>query len=227
MELTLQKVKQSGVEVNRVGELLPKEQFITLFSGDTLILHKDMRPGESALYGEDGKLIAPAHVSCTLAAVFDDVEAGEPIYFDDGKIEGIIEAVSTDEIKVKILHAKDRGSKLKSDKGINLPESKLSVTGLTAKDKEDLNFVAKHADIVNLSFVNKAEDVLDLQSILKRERVFCWDHFKNRDPRGFCQFTYYLISCIAVFASGGNDCERRFGYRNWLEKTLLRSNKKY
>ena len=51
------------------------------------------------------------------------------------------------------------GGKLKADKGINLPDSDLKVSGLTEKDKKDLEFVAVNADTVNFSFVNNENDV--------------------------------------------------------------------
>jgi len=91
--------------------------------------------------------------------IFDDVKPGEPILFDDGKIEGIIQEVNEAELVVKILNAKEMGSKLKAEKGINLPMSEFSFSGLTEKDREDLKFVVEHADAVNVSFVNDEEDV--------------------------------------------------------------------
>lgn len=143
-----------------VGELLPLEQFITLYVNDTLILNKDIGiPGASAKRDEFGNVIDPAHVACTMPEIFDDVKPGEPILFDDGKIEGIIEEVNEEELVVKIVNAKDTGSKLKAEKGINLPMSEFSYSGLTEKDREDLKFVVEHADAVNVSFVNDEEDV--------------------------------------------------------------------
>jgi pyruvate kinase len=98
-------------------------------------------------------------VACTMPEIFADVKPGEPILFDDGKVEGVIDEVKENELVVKILNAKDIGSKLKSEKGINLPVSQLSFSGLTEKDREDLAFVVEHADAVNVSFVNDAHDV--------------------------------------------------------------------
>lgn len=69
---------------------------------------------------------------------------------------------------IDITHAKDKGSKLKADKGINLPKSTLQVSGLTDKDREDIKFVAQHADAVNFSFVNSKEDILDLYGELDK-----------------------------------------------------------
>ncbi len=158
-ELILNKVKKTGKEKTFVGELMPIEQFITLHKGDILILHKDPKPGEPALYDNAGKIINDAHISCTLPEIFNDVKINEPVFLNDGKIEGFIEKANPDEIYIRISYAKESGSKLKADKGINLPESNLKVGGLTAKDKYDLDFVANNADAVNFSFVNQASDV--------------------------------------------------------------------
>ncbi|MCR9131711.1 MAG: pyruvate kinase [bacterium] len=101
-------------------------------------------------------------ISCTAPEIFETVQAGEKIIFDDGKIEGIILEASSLELLVKITNAKHGGSKLRADKGINLPDSNLSYTGLTAKDKIDLQFIVKHADAVNASFVQSASDITEL-----------------------------------------------------------------
>jgi len=138
------------------------EQYITLKPGDKLLLLKDNIEGRPAEYNEDGKIINPAYVSCTLPEIFADVKKDELIVFDDGKIEGHIEEVYSDKLVIEIDYSKETGEKLKADKGINLPESNLSVSGLTDKDKEDLRFVVKNADVVNFSFVNSADDVNQL-----------------------------------------------------------------
>src|SRR5690606_31509083 len=120
-----------------------------------------------AVYDISGHIIKPAHISCTLPEVFERVKVGEPILFDDGAIEGVITEVSAEELMVKITYAKDKGSKLRANKGINLPDTDLHITELSEKDKKDLAFVVKHADIVNLSFVNQPEPVHALQDALK------------------------------------------------------------
>ena len=109
-----------------------------------------------------------AHISCTLPEIFSAVKINEPIFFDDGKIEGVITEVHLNFLIIKITVTKQNGGKLKADKGINLPKSNLNTGGLTQKDKRDLNFVAKYADVVNFSFVNHPQDVADLLQELKK-----------------------------------------------------------
>ncbi len=151
----------------RVGALLPGENFLSLQQGDLLILTRDLKPGRQATYDKFGKLLTPAVIGCTIPEVFDDVRAGEPIWFDDGKIGGVVEKVENARVLVRITQDHLKAMKLRADKGINLPESDLHLPSMTAKDIEDLSFIAQHADIVELSFVNSAQDVESLQQCLR------------------------------------------------------------
>jgi pyruvate kinase len=151
-----------------VGEIPPIEIPIILATGDTLILHRDPQPGTPTVYDTDGHVVAPAHISCTMPEVFTDAKAGELIRLDDGKMEGIIREVSEGEMRIEITLAKPGGAKLRGDKGINFPESRLEAAALTPKDLADLDFVAHHADMVAMSFVNNPSDVVLLQEELAK-----------------------------------------------------------
>ena len=158
------------LENGTVGELPSIEQAILLRTNDMLTITKSNTIGNPAIYDEDGNLIERATIPCQLSEVFDRVKKGETILFDDGKIEGHIEAIFPDYFEVRITRAMEKGSKLKAEKGINFPNTDLGISGLTAKDKLDLGFVAKYADVVNFSFVNSKDDVEELLSELEK-----WD----------------------------------------------------
>ncbi|WP_185154248.1 pyruvate kinase [Fulvivirga sp. M361] len=111
------------------------------------------------------------HITCSSPVVFDSVKVGEHILFDDGKIMAEITETKSDHFVAKTLVAGIDGKKLKKNKGINLPDSNLDLTGLTKKDKEDLKFVVTHADIVNVSFVNTAQDIKQLIEELKKHHT--------------------------------------------------------
>ncbi|MEM7109520.1 MAG: pyruvate kinase, partial [Bacteroidota bacterium] len=151
-----------------VGDLPPIEQSLLLKIGDILRITKKAQPGRPSQYNDDGLPIENAFVSCTSTEVFNYVREGEKILFDDGKITGVIKSLSSNEFEVEITHAKLTGSSLKADKGINFPETDLKISGLTAKDKEDLKFVTQYADVINFSFVNEAKDVHELLDELKK-----------------------------------------------------------
>ena len=64
-----------------------------------------------------------------------------------------------------------RGAKLKSEKGINLPDTDIPVPALTAADRSHIRFVAAHADMVNMSFVRSADDVAQLIDALAEQQA--------------------------------------------------------
>jgi pyruvate kinase len=202
MELVLDKVSKDGKEKHYVGELLPVEQSITLHIGDKLILHSAPTPGAPAEYDSNGMLITPAHISCTLPEIFQYVKIGERVSLNDGKIEGIIEKVYPNEILLSISHASASGSKLRADKGINLPETILAINGLTEKDKQDLPFIAVNADAVNLSFVNCANDVKQLQNELKKydEKLGIVLKIETRD--GFKNLPEIMLQAMQTYPVG-------------------------
>jgi pyruvate kinase len=153
----------SAIAHGDVGALPEVEGWIALRAGDTLEVAHGDAPGRSARYGDDdGRIAEPAFISCALAEVFSGVRAGEPILFDDGKIRGVIRSVARDRLRVEITGAAGGVAKLRSEKGINLPESHLALPALTFKDIEDLAFVARHADAVAMSFVQRPKDIDDL-----------------------------------------------------------------
>lgn len=154
-----------------IGELPSIEQSILLKTNDILIITKDEVLGNPAVYDDEGNLIENAHISCQTPEIFNRITEGEVILFDDGKIEGRIETILEERMEVRITRAKDTGSKLKAEKGMNFPTTNLGISGLTEKDKLDLEFIAKHADVVNFSFVNSKEDVEELLVELEKWNV--------------------------------------------------------
>ena len=152
-----------------VGQLPAVEEAIRLNDGDTLILTEENVPGAPAVRTAKGE--RAAHIGCTLPEVFRDARPGERIFFDDGKIEGVIGRVSRKQLRVEITRAGNGGAKLRSDKGINLPDTKLDLPPFAEKDLADLRFASEHADMVGLSFLRKPEHVRRLVRQLKNHRV--------------------------------------------------------
>ncbi len=93
-----------------------------------------------------------------------DVKPGERILLDDGKLA--LEVVSTDgkkEFIAKVIH----GGILSSKKGVNFPNTSISMPSLTEKDLEDLNFALENnVDWIGLSFVRSARDIIELKHII-------------------------------------------------------------
>lgn len=94
-----------------------------------------------------------------------DVKAGEKVLVDDGKI--VLKVMETDgekSVKLKVLF----GEVLSSNKGVNLPDTKISLPCLTEKDLKDLDFIlTQSVNWIALSFVRRAQDVKELKDKIK------------------------------------------------------------
>lgn len=98
----------------------------------------------------------------------EEVNPGERILLDDGKIA--LEVISTNgktEFVAKVIH----GGILSSKKGVNLPNTKISMPSLTEKDLQDLNFALdQNVDWIGLSFVRSARDIIELRHIISARK---------------------------------------------------------
>ena len=92
-----------------------------------------------------------------------DVKVGQRVLMDDGLLSLQIESLDGSKVIVRVL----AGGILKSRKGVNFPDSKLSLPALTEKDSRDLLFGISHGvDYVALSFVQTAEDVIKVKRMI-------------------------------------------------------------
>lgn len=134
----------------RVGELENKGFEIT--AGDIITFTTQK------MVGNLQKLYVSYPMLCS------DVKVGEKILLDDGKMEVMVtEITSNTEIKVVVL----LGGMLLQKKGVNLPDTTLSMPAITEKDLIDIDFIVAHnLDWIALSFVRKAEDIIQLKKIL-------------------------------------------------------------
>jgi pyruvate kinase len=165
---TVRSLATAAKESARVGNLPCVAQPILLKSGDQLILSDSCGTGRSASLDEQGIILQPATMGVTLPEIFADLRPGEKIWFDDGKIGGVIRTSDVHGAVVEITKARVKGEKLRGDKGINVPDSELRLPALTADDIARLPFIARHADLVGYSFVRRPSDIHLLQSELAK-----------------------------------------------------------
>ena len=107
-----------------------------------------------------------SRIGCTLPEALDAVRVGDRVFFDDGKIGAVVVRCRSGEVDVQVTMAGVGGTKLRGEKGINLPDTELDLLALTDDDVQTLRFVVEHADLVGLSFVNKPADVVALREHL-------------------------------------------------------------
>ncbi|MEO1062453.1 MAG: pyruvate kinase [Actinomycetota bacterium] len=118
--------------------------------GDHLVLTDGAEPAAAT---------GPDRISCTAPEIIDDLRAGQPVWFDDGKFGSVVERVDDREAHLRITRAPPGGAPLKPEKGINLPGTELHVEALSTRDRADLAVVAEFADCVALSFVQRPGDI--------------------------------------------------------------------
>jgi len=110
------------------------------------------------------------HVYMNYQSFPKDVKAGERILLDDGKL--IFEVVSTDG-QSEVIASVVQGGPLKSNKGVNLPNTEVSLPALTEKDVKDAVFaIEQEVDWIALSFVRNKEDLLDLKKLIKKHSSY-------------------------------------------------------
>ena len=98
-----------------------------------------------------------------------DVKIGETILLDDGKL--IFEVVKSDK-KENVTAKVIQGGSFNSNKGVNLPNTKISLPALTKKDIEDAIFAIKQeVDWIALSFVRKKEDLIELRELIEKYSI--------------------------------------------------------
>ena len=154
------------VRTSLPADLPAKAGTLHLERGNTLFLTR-AGLGRATTIGRKKKQRTAFEVACTLPEIFQQVCVGERIWFDDGRIGGVIRRIEKDRLEIEVTQARDIGEKLAGDKGINLPDSQIDLPALTEKDIEDLKEVAKLADLVGLSFVQGARDLEALRARLR------------------------------------------------------------
>lgn len=146
----------------RLGSIIAPTDYIEsewrLFQGDRLLLTR--RPPTTA---------KPSHFQahCTLPEILDQLQIGALVWIDDGRVGACVESSTEEGALLRIIQARSKGEKLRSDKGLNFPDTVLRLQPLTEKDHQDLDFIAQHADIVGYSFVQEAGDIELLQQALQ------------------------------------------------------------
>lgn len=194
--------KGSPLLETAVGPIPCAPGVLGLQRGDTLHLLADGE-GHEAQPANGRRKARPAAIACTLPQVFSQARRGQRVWFDDGRIGGVIRGCSARRLEITITEARDGGDRLAADKGINLPDTDLQLPALTAQDLQDLDSVARLADMVGLSFAQSADDLHALRGQLAARGA---DHLgvivKIETQRGFAHLPQMLLAAMAWPAAG-------------------------
>ena len=141
----------------RTGAVRGGTDEVRVTQGMTFVLHE---PGATA-EGHHG-----VAVECSLPGVVPQLQTGHSVWVDEGSLCAVVEATDGQTALVRVVRTGPKGARLRTDKGLNFPDTELQLSPLTAKDLHDLDTVAEIADIVAYSFVQRPSDVELLQAEL-------------------------------------------------------------
>ena len=131
-----------------------------------------------------------------------DVHKGEEVLLDDGKIKMVVlETNRVDEVVLEVVY----GDSLKSKKGVNLPNTDVSLPSLTEKDLRDLDFILdKDVDWIALSFVRKASDIHELRERIVAKNKSSLIIAKIEKPQAITNLDAIIDATDAVMVARGD-----------------------
>ena len=127
----------------------------------------ELIPGSEFIFTTEKMVGTKDKIYVSYSMLANDVQLEERIFLDDGKMEVKVKQILNDK---EVLVTVTLGGTLLPKKGVNLPDSKLSMPSLTEKDIQDLAFIIEQdLDWVALSFVKRASDIVDLKKRIKEK----------------------------------------------------------
>jgi len=224
----LEKIIRAGVDVCRLNfshgehsvhlEVADRIREINQRLGSHIAILQDLQGPKLRIGKVDGEMMLkdgdPIHITtveCISSAeklfvsyerLAQDAKPGEKILLNDGKVELIIEKILDDK---NLLGRVVAGGPLTSNKGFNLPQTKITVPCLTEKDLKDLDFgLEMDVDWIALSFVRTAEDVIELKNIInsrgKRAKVIA----KIEKPEAVENIDQIILVADAIMVARGD-----------------------
>lgn len=148
----------------RIDSVLIRGAEPKVMAGDTIFLASGPISQYPAAY--TGAIV----ISCSLPEVFQNLQEGQLVLIDDGKIQAEVAQLVPEGAYLRITYTKPQGGKIKSQKSLNFPQTEMNISPLTDKDLTDLDFIASHADAIGYSFVQSGADIRMLQEELYKRR---------------------------------------------------------
>ena len=171
----------------RVGKFT--DDAINLNDGDTVTITSRQITGE------------PGLISSQYRQLHKDAKPGERILLDDGNLELQVLSIDDTEVSCKVIY----GGTLKNNKGMNLPDSVLSTSSFTAKDRKDADLaVEMDVDFIALSFVRNAGDVQTLQRYLNKQNANIPIIAKIEKPEAIDNIDEILTASYGIMIARGD-----------------------
>jgi len=162
-----------------------------------------IEPGDILTFTSKEKVVGTKEkIYISYPNLHNDVKVGEKIMIDDGKLEVVVvEITAAGDVKVRVTY----GGMLLPKKGVNLPDTSISLPAMTEKDIEDFEFIIKHElDWVALSFVRKAEDIIDLKRRVRERNSDIKVMAKIEMPSALVDLRNIVVESDAVMVARGD-----------------------
>ncbi|HPG12257.1 MAG TPA: pyruvate kinase [Chitinophagaceae bacterium] len=159
-------------------------------------------PGDILTFTNEKVVGTKERIYVSYPNLYNDVVIGNTILINDGKLEvKVKEILANNDVRVEVT----LGGLLTSKKGINLPDTKISLPALTKKDLEDLEFIINEkVDWLALSFVRKADDLIELRKKLEDKKSKTKIISKIEMPQALENLRDIIIESDAVMIARGD-----------------------
>ena len=132
----------------RIGEV---DGVVQLQNGATFVITTDPVQGNASM------------VSTPFMHLPQEVQLGHRILINDGLVELVVTGIDEKQVTTRVLH----GGPISSRKGMNFPDTELTIPAVTEKDREDVKFAVEHQlDYIAASFVRRRSDIIELRDLL-------------------------------------------------------------
>jgi pyruvate kinase len=162
----------------------------------------DIVPGDILTFTNEKLVGTKERIYVSYPSLHKDVKVGNKILVDDGKLEVLVKKIlKNNDVEVEVT----MGGRLSSKKGINLPDTKISLPALTDKDLVDLEFIIdQQLDWVALSFVRSVKDLIILRNKLQERQSKTKIIAKIEKPEALNNLRDIIVESDAVMIARGD-----------------------
>lgn len=190
--------KKEDVNIAILGDLQgPKLRVGDIENGSI-----EMAPGDIFTFTNEKLIGNKDRIYVSYPNLHQEVAVGNKILIDDGKLEAtVIDILKNNDVRLEVT----MGGTLSSKKGINLPDTKISLPALTEKDLEDLDFIIEQQlDWVALSFVRSAKDIIILRNKLNEKNSKTKIIAKIEKPEALTNIRDIIVESDGIMIARGD-----------------------
>ena len=201
-EIIIQRIRSLNVKLQKHIAILGDLQGPKIRLGDIENPGTIVSDGSEIIFTNEDCKGTAARVHINYPELPEVVKKGDLILVDDGKLKfEVISGDAKSEIVARTIH----GGPLYSKKGVNLPDTKLSIPSLTEKDIEDAHFMLDHdLDWIALSFVRKPDDILALKNIIRERKKSALVIAKIEKPEALFEIDKIIEESDGIMVARGD-----------------------